>query len=518
MQWLKDRLLSLMLFAGGFAALGITVAMNKTFGVSQAATAEGQFLSGSMAVVIDLALVVLGITTGVLWRSKEATRKLMGGFTFLLMLACAMASVLSVLGFLGAERLSVSQAREKQHQIVEARLAAEAAAKKQALDAQIALTKDNTKWMQTQTEGRNIGRAERRESRKDVMEGMTKSVEAIGKAATIQAAPERPMEVLMRPDGQVELVAEMVGINKQTAQLTILAYFALLLIVLKSSFFPLGAVSWPRPATLPQSVTDPIRHGLPNEAHVHVVAHEPALDPPPAQRMLPAPLTRPEPPPEGKAVLARIGFPKVTPEGGSRAMTDEERETVGIRLLAWMTAHGMRGDYAQDVLWQIMGEFFAAMGVVPCAERIAKAALADVHKGRKYYATKTAASPVVWSIRLPDFEELNGLLDRDGFPAAPKVSRTKAERVDPKPEAQPAAEETAPAPSNVTNRPFSSGTATPKPIKGPIKGLGELHRRFHVDIDAMRTMARDQKRQFQARMWVETRKQKNRFSRARSAA
>lgn len=516
MQWLKDRLLSLMLFAGGFAALAITVSMNKSFGTNQAATAEGQFLSGSMAVVIDLALVILGITTGVLWRSKEKARKLGGCFTFLLMLACAMASVLSVLGFLGAERLSVSKAREKQAEIANARIAAQAAAEKSKLDAQIALAKDNAKWMQTQTEGRGIGRTERKEMRRDAMDGMTKSVEAIGKAGST-LAPEKPMEILMRPDGQVEMVAEMVGINKETAQLTILAYFALLLIVLKSSFFPLGAVSWPRPVALPRSVTEPITHGLPNEAHVTVMASGPALEPPPAQRMLPAPLSRPEPPPEGKAVLARIAFPKTVPEGEPRAMTDEERETVGIRLLAWMTSHGMRGDYAQDVLWQIMGEFFGACGVVPCAERIAKAALADVHKGRKYYATKTATSPVVWSIRLPDFEELNGLLDRDGFPAAPKASRTKAERVsaDPKPQAPSQPEEAAPetAPSVAMNRPFSSGTATPKPIKG----MAELQQRFHVDIDGMRSLSRAQKQSWQAKMWAATRKQKNRMTRTRVA-
>ena len=512
MQWLKDRALSMMLFAIGLAALGVTIAINRFFGVSQAATAEGQVLSGSISVIIDVALVALGVAAGTLLRSEGPVRKAIGALCFLLMLACALASVIAVLGFLGAERISVSKARDKQEQIANAKVAAQQAAEKDKLDAQIKLARENAQWMQGAANQKGMGKAERKEMRRDMVEGMTKSVEAIGKSgATL--APSAPVEVIVKTDEQVELIAQLIGINKSTAQLTILTYISILVIVLKSTLFPIGAYVWPRPAGLPRSVTEPIAHGLPDEAHVRVVDTGPALEPPPAQRMLPAPMTRPEPPPEGRAVLARIGFPKAVPEGEPRAMTDEERETVGIRLLAWMTAHGMRGDYAQDVLWALLQEHFAAMGVVPCAERIAKSALADVHKGKKYFATKTAASPVVWNIRLPDFEELNALLDRDGFPAAPKASRTKAEKVVPPTEAaKPQAEEIAPAPSNVTNRPFSSGTETPKPIKG----MAELHR-YRVDIDGMRSLVREQKRAWQAKMLGRDRKQSNRMRRARVA-
>lgn len=517
MQWLKDRALAVLLLIGGCAALAITVAVNKHFGVQQAATSEGQLLSGSMTVFIDIALVLLGITSGALWRSKDKTRKAVGAFTFFLMIACALASVTSVLGFLGAERLSVTKAREKQEQIAEAKRAAAAAAEKQARDAQIEVAKDNAKWMQTQTQGRGMGRAERKDLRKDVFEGLNKQVEVIGKVAVAPPAVEKPTEIMLRPDGQVELIADMTGINRQTLQLTILAYMSILLIVLKSSFFPLGAYMWgPKDGGLPQSVTDPIRHGLPDEAHVTVMAG-PALEPPPGQRMLPAPLSRPEPPPEGKAVLARIGFPKVKPDT-ERAMTDEERETIGLRLLTWMTAHGIRGEFAHDALWACMQEYFIGAGLVPCAERIAKPALASVNKGRKYYATKTETSPVVWSIRLPDFEELNGLLDRYEFPAAPKASRTKAEKVSPTEPAQPQKEEAAPetAPSNVISAPFAGSEPAPAPSTKPVKGLAEMQR-FFPNIDAMRSIGRVEKRQWQARIFSQDRKQGNRMRRARSA-
>lgn len=518
MQWLKDRALAIMLLIGGCAALAITIALNRHFGVQQAATSEGQMLSGSMTVFIDVALVLLGITSGALWRSKDRVRKAVGGFTFLLMLACALASVTSVLGFLGAERLSVSKAREKAEQLADARHAADAAANKEKLDAQIALAKENAKWMQTQTAGRGIGRAERKDLRRDMMDGMNKSVEVIGKATTT-TAPEKPSEILLRPDGQVELIADITGINKQTLQLTILAYMSVLLIVLKSSFFPLGAFMWgTKAAGLPASVTDPIRHGMPEEAHVTLI---PAPEPPAGQRMLPAPISRPEPPPEGKIVLARIGFPRVKPDGEARAMTDEERETVGIRMLTFLTAHGVRGDFAQDKLWELFKEFFAAQNVAVMAERHAKPALASVNKGRKYYATSEVVrgQGTVWTVRIPDFEELHGLLDKAGFPAAPKAGKSKAS---PTKQDEPVAEEAAPdkGVAQVASRPFSSGTETPKrqveAPKPPLKGLAELQR-FRVDIDAMRALAREQKQQFQARMWMATRKQKNRMRMMRVA-
>ncbi len=423
MQWLKDRALSLMLFAIGFAALGVTVAINKYFGVSQAATAEGQMLSGSIAVIIDLALVALGIAAGALLRSREPMRKAIGVLAFVLMLACALASVISVLGFLGAERISVSKAQEKQAQLVAARAAAQAAAEKAKVDAQIAMTQDNVKWMQGTAKQSGMGK-KGAETRRDMIDGMTKSVEALGKSgATL--APTTPVEVVARTDEQVEMIAALIGINKDTAQLTILAYVSILVIVLKSSLFPIGAYTWgaTKPG-LPQSVTDPIVHGLPNEAQVTVVMPPPpAIPPPQPQKMLPSPLSRPEPASEGRSALSRIGFPRSAPTGEARAMTDAERETLGLRMLTWFTAHGIRGDFAPDALWQIMLEYFAAAGVVPCAERIAKPSLGDVHKGRKYYAIKTDNSPVVWTIRLPDFEELHALLDRDGFPAATKASR-----------------------------------------------------------------------------------------------
>lgn len=511
--------LSVLLYLAGFACLAITAMMNRHAGISQGATEEGRQLLGAGAIAIDIVgLVILGSVAGNLLASH---RRWLGGAVLVVVIGCALFSISSIMSFVASEWLSVSASRRTALETAQRTRDAADAAAKERLRLQAELAKQHLKTLET-TSIAGGGRQERRDLRKDMNSAAAELIAKVGQAP--EAVPPSPApEIMLRPDGGAEMIAWIMNTPEQTVQVTRMAALAVLLIVIKTFVFPLGAFYWKKdrgPEFLPTPTVP-----LGEEAKVEIIA---PLEPSAGQRMLPAPISRPEPPPEGKVVLARIGFPKAKPEGDARAMTDEERETVGLRLLVWLTAHGQRGDFAQDVLWQIMLEHFEAAGLVPCAERIAKQSLENVHKGRKYYATKGGA-PVVWTIRLPDFEELHGLLDKAGFPAAPKAGKAKAspskqdesvtEEVEPVKGSILASilpfVEAPPAQPNVDERTRKADSRGSKPTKS-VKGLAELQR-WIPNLEAMRTLGREQKKQFQQRFAVRDRKQSNKHWRSRAA-
>lgn len=354
--------------AGGTALL-ITAAMNKSFGVSQAATSEGQQLLGTAAIVIDVAgLVLFGLATGAL---AARGKKVAAFMTGTVMLLCALFSIASIMGFVASERLSLSKSREDKIKSKQAQEVSRELAAKETRDRQAALAEKHLKWLQGTTR-ESGGRRER----KDMLEAANKTISSLTKPEEAPAKVPEDLTVAMRPDGQAELLSEMTGFSMAGVQISIVAYLSVLLIVIKGFSFPLAAFFWSAPK---MSKVIELREGEGYKlassdgplAEVSIIGppkmienkgSNNGLDPVPAavsseiHPTILARLARP-PMPEAIPALQGFGYPLAGKPKGELRKVFSSPKGAAQNFVTWLQAYDLVGTYSPDELIQLYKEF-----------------------------------------------------------------------------------------------------------------------------------------------------------------
>lgn len=127
---------------------------------------------------------------------------------------------------------------------------------------------------------------------------------------------------------------------------------------------------------------------------------------------------RPEPSPEARALLAAIDFPLWPPSGDKRP--EDSREHLAWRFLAWLTAHGLGGDYPAQRIDELYAEFAAADHRQPWeAMRVVKFELAKLKRYAWSSTPRHLHQRVQWTIRPPAIDKLMELLKKHGIAKAP---------------------------------------------------------------------------------------------------
>lgn len=302
-------------------------------------------------------------------------------------------------------------------------------------------------------------------------------------------------------DPQAKIISLLSGLNLKTVQGALTALIAAMILCC-AGFGPYVSMS----------VLSPRRRR-------YVVVPATAIITQPAEpqqlliKRLPAPVLapkmayvpRPDPGPEGRALLASIGYPqKKLPE----IRPKDERAHLALRFLTWLTVYGLKGDHTAEQIDDLYAEFATTDYREPWGIRIVKAELSEFTKWVKVAQSRAASTdatkrPSIWTITPPPIAKLRPLLVKKGVITEPKPPEDKKKgTVIPFGEA--ASEPPAtPAPAAADNPP------------PPVKGRAELHRRgYRPDLDSMRALAREQKRAWQQRIWSRDRKQTNRMIRA----
>ncbi len=395
---IRGRGLSITLAASGIGALVITMLMNRHAGESMGATSEGRALLSAGAIAVDVVgICVMGMVAGALISKRGAWLKILGGLFGLVMIGSVGLSIMSIMNFVAAERMSVDRARKAQEQAVEQRRedqrkaaearqrAAELAAKEQR-DTQARLAESHLKWQQRQIEG--AGRKERRELRKETQAGAAEIIAKVGQAAPAPAAPEptaplEPPVVIVRSEYGVEMIAEMSGLDARTVIVTQMGWLAVLLILYKALAFPGSAILWakasdeaeifrplPAPARIDPPVTIDMAALPPPSQDAAADDGNPPTPPvpaeiPPAAEAAPPPPAEPEKPAQpvvrtlldgADQSLRAIGFPVDGPPVGPLRSRDDPK-TTARRFVVWVRAYGRDGDMHEDEIVRLYAEF-----------------------------------------------------------------------------------------------------------------------------------------------------------------
>ncbi len=504
-RFMTGYFLAILLGLAATAALAVTTRMNQMAGIAQGASEEGQFLLGWGAIIVHVAGVVLcGLMLGS--AAKRGYRKLAGGMGGIV-IASAIFSMMSIMGFMEIEALSVNQSRAAK---IEQR-AKDAEARRQAADTrlklQAELAKEQLKYNQIETKGR-LGRAERKELRRDMQEASRNLIADVGKdGAAPKESTDEPM--LMAPASGSVLISKLTfGLLQPTdAQSFKLGYMTVLLLVLEVVLWPTAGYAWggfaphaPASTAMPDTLP-------PSPAPTKIEVSKPLTLPKPVQAM--APPTRAAPEPEWRALLDMVDFPKKKLMGTRRPR--DKREVLGLRFMIYLCSHGIVGDFTADQLDKIYEEYATADNREEWATRIVKAELRDI---KKWVTVRDSRSPTMWTIASPPLAQLKQLL------AKRKIIVTAA------PEVAPEQQEAGGGADTPFGFPASGAPSAPQlaanenqvaASRKALQGLGELSRHL-PDLEGMRRLERMQKALWQQRLWAVDRKQRNRMSRVRSAA
>ncbi len=402
-----NRATAVGLAVGVALCLVITALMTKQAGVAQAATEDGKLLLGWAGVIIHITtLVFFGLTAGALASDGKKTAAF---FTYLVVLGGAAFTAWNVMGFVGQERLSLSKARQAQIEALDARKKMVADEHKARLDAQLALVKDSQKFLETQTK-----EVEGRKSRKDMMEGMRKNIEAVGNTTitTVESTPQQPV-IMQRPDGGSELISEVTGLDRHSVALAYMAYLALLLVVVETVGWPAVGYMWRNGGRKPETVQEQPESPPqlpPPSAIPEAKAPQLANAAPPGKVIT----LRAEPTPEWRALLDEIDYPKKRLKELRRK---DKRDHLGLRWMTWIAAYKEGGEQLSvEYVDNLFTDFCNGDFRVSWADRIAKMEL--VALGPRY-VTRTTWSPVTWTIKPPTIERMRAMLVKAGVIKAP---------------------------------------------------------------------------------------------------
>jgi len=310
-------------------------------------------------------------------------------------------------------------------------------------------------------------------------------------------------------DPQAKIISLLSGLNLKTVQGALTALIAAMILCC-AGFGPYVSMSVlsrrRRYVVVPANaiITQPGDNEAP--AAAFVPKERKLLVAPPVTAPKMVYVARPDPGPEGRALLASIGYPQ---KKLSELRPKDDRAHLALRFLTWLTVCGLKGDHTAEQIDDLYAEFAATDCREPWGIRIVKAELSDHRKWVTVKQTRSAATdatkrPSIWTISPPTLPRLRELLVKKGVIGEPPPEDKKKGTVVPFGEA--ASEPKAPA-SEAADQPID---VPPQPVKG----RAELQRRFRPDLDSMRALAREQKRAWQQRIWSRDRKQTNRMIRS----
>ncbi len=495
------RTLSILLYLAGFTALIITALMNQSFGVSQGATEHGRQLLGTAAIVVDVAgLVIFGSVAG---RLAAAGRRTLAGIVGAVVIACAGFSIASVMGFVASEKLSMASAREAQLKAITDTQKAKLAAEKERRDTQARLAEQHMKWTQNSVRKDDMSRREKR----DALESIGKVITAVGQDGKETVGAESGPVIVIRPDGQAELISKLTGIQPETISLSMMAWLSVLLIIIKALSFPFAAYFWRTPemafAGIP--VAPPV---APPPDPLPALAKQMALPPPRREPLDNKVLTiREEPNPEWRALLAQVDFPPLGARHKGPKRPKEKPTVSAARFVLWLAAYKETGDFPSDHLDKLYEEFCTTDHRDPCGTRVIKPELEAF--GKKIARKWQGPEGTTWSIGLPSLDKLSDILQKRGVipkdAAAPTPQKAEGKGRVVVPFADGSSEAVPPPAANEN----SGGK-----VRKPIGGMAILNR---VMPEWQTHWARQQKIAWRAKAWMAHKKQKNRMSRARAA-
>jgi hypothetical protein len=235
--------LSVIFFLLGASALALTVTGNAWFGMSLADDPTTQYWQGGTAVYIDIMVAALAGACGFLVSRRRFAS---GIFVGLLALIFAVASTASLIGLGATERIAKAKSIEM----------ANAAAKEATADKNVFAAgahERNLSWLRKEASNLNLGRAERRELRQELMTALKEGAPVIAPRTTAPMA-----------DPQAEFLSAQTGIPVDRLQMIAIASLAILLIVGKGVCFWLSGylASGPKVSERPLSIANE-EHSLP---------------------------------------------------------------------------------------------------------------------------------------------------------------------------------------------------------------------------------------------------------------
>lgn len=258
-RFFRGRGLAILAFIGGVGCLYVTVAMNMFGGASMGADAQAQALLGGAGVAVEIVgICILGLIGPTLCHGKRWYWR--AGLTLTIMLSAGYC-IWSLWDFMSVQRLSVEAARkaqitarDEQKQLkVDAfkdRQRSDEQARKEQRDLQARLAQEQLRWLQRDVQG--AGRKERKELRKETLQGAADIIAKVGQgeAPPAAASPDMPSldasDVIVRPDLGNESMAKLIGMEADSLLAIRMAYLAIVLIMLESILFPATGNLWRR--------------------------------------------------------------------------------------------------------------------------------------------------------------------------------------------------------------------------------------------------------------------------------
>ena len=213
MTFQRSRVLSVFLFLGGATCLALTAWINYLQGEHMGVTDAGKWVNSIGSVVVDIVgLVIVGLAAGACWAARRVAPAVV--FT-VVMLASAGWSINSMIGFQATERVSASKVRQRA-------IERDAEADKMA--------KGHLNWLRGTVRNAESGR-----ERKDLLSSASAEITKFRQTKT---------EARIEPDAGANVIAAWLNRKIDQVQLGQVAYFSVLLIILKMVCFPSAAFFW----------------------------------------------------------------------------------------------------------------------------------------------------------------------------------------------------------------------------------------------------------------------------------
>ncbi len=474
-----NRLIAILFGALALGCLVITAWIIHRSGVMQAATEDGRWALGWVAVLVHLGVAVCGLA---MFAARHIVVSIVCG---LMMFGAAAYSAWQIATFAATEVISVTKARDAAEKRESALAAAAIEAAKERHKAQAKLAEQHLKWLQTTTR-----HADGRLERKDSFEAGNKLVKEFGKTEAPPVEQPKVEATPLKTDVLAEWLAARVGLDIATLQASPPLWLALMLLLCEVVFWPLASYFWRQPAAAAVvGVGDP---AAPAPLPIAPMPTGPAVAAEPikqitdqtAAKVHPSRLPQPErierrPIPGSVQSLIDIAFPLTKPSGALK--TKEPPKDAARRFVVWAKAMGLAGSYNPGELYNSYREFADADHREPVGYNQLAAAL-----------EKTRG-----------IEKRRPRLADGSFPTVWEITPGKYPRPAPKP------------PTDAQDTQHNKGGL------GRVLNVFPLAGRLAADAgriaDAQRAFARMQKAEWRRRFTGRDRKQCNRFSRARAA-
>ena len=426
-----SRPLSIGLGVAGVTIFFITSMMIRSAGLNSGSTGQGQELLGWGNIAMHVTgLILFGTATGYLFRAKH---RFFGVLTGIVVFGTALMSTKNLVDFGLAERTSLVKARAAQAKAQEERRQAQLSSAKKKQDDYTNMVKEQLRWNQGTAKD-----VDGRKGRNDMIEANTKLIQDFGKADTASAAvPDIKVdtEVILRPDGGVELLSKATGLDKDFIELISSMYQMIMLIVMEAIIWPLAAFFWPQKGEALALATAVATTLAPPQALKPIggSSRETKLLPAPKAKSKPVTI-RTEPSAAWRQLLDQVDFPPAGARHQGPLRPKDKRSHVALRFVTWLQAYNEVGDYRTDQLDALYEDFYTADHRSPWGVGIVKS---ELEAFRKRIASKWQGNgTTMWTIERVTPEKMAPLLQKAGLttvqeaPADPLAHEPEVEEVE----------------------------------------------------------------------------------------